>query len=76
MRALYGATASKSDIDEIPNYRKVEQPEYLESYTFYRYIKLQTENTTPSAKLFRKLNWITFRQNACFRQAQTCLQVT
>jgi hypothetical protein len=31
--------------------------------------KLQRENTTRSSVLFKKLNWITFRQNAHFRQA-------
>ena len=31
--------------------------------------KLQRENTVPSAVLFKKLNWTTFRQNSHFRQA-------
>ena len=33
-------------------------------------VKLQKENTTPSAELFKELNWVTFQQNAHFRQAQ------
>ena len=33
-------------------------------------VKLQKQNATSSAELFKELYWVTFQQNAHFRQAQ------
>ena len=58
---------SESDMDEISTLQKRAARMILDVFT----VKLQKENTPPpSAELFKELNWLTFQQNAHFRQAQ------
>ena len=54
---------NKTSIDEIFKLQKRAARMILD-------VKLQRENTTPTAELFKELNWITFHKNACFRKAQ------
>ena len=57
------SNCSKSDIDQISKLQKRAARMILD-------VKLQKEDTNPSAELFKELNWVTFQQNAHFRQAQ------
>ena len=56
------SNTTKANIDKIYKLQKYAARIILDE-------KLQKENTTPSAVLFQKLDWITFRQNVHYRQA-------
>ncbi len=57
------SNCSKANLDKMSKLQKRSARMILDE-------KLQRENTTPSAELFRELDWITFQQNTQFRQAQ------